>query len=1062
MSNKILVTIFIFIVQSLLVTLTVDADSYEESGEDSWAATTYTAGSEEDDSWGDAGTAGQSSTVFTEDDPGFSLYLGMRIYCHNSGYRETENAFVARDDYAKESYIFIDDFLDNIASYDVLFPFLPYDSDYSKYSSSLFDLESGLYTWTSEAVKITTSSDDPFVNAKIHRFEGETEDGTDQWPEFGCIPFVGATTKVGVTNAELGTPMILTVSSKGEVMMRVDTANTGKVYAVAYPYIGYNVNWDGTKTDCEAIRGAWTEEDAFTGYRCCGDDRMWIDNKAVNEEDGFIMPTISDDEYDALGQEDGTTRSSYCLYGARDDGQEQINIQYIDQSADTYNCARTGFESYDFILDKDNNYDDEATDNVIEKEDTFIFQGSNVDDPEYETDIGKWSDSSGLNPQFCYYEYNETTIGEEYYWMDINEAGDKPVDDEGEPIKDFNNDHADTICEKYLGGTWTGSHCCGNKYDYEDQSISWYDSDYDVGYIDESFSADTPIYYEGTDEIIHNYACVEGNVIESVNAPYSSVPVTAQKTGTEGEEYELLNVNGTLYGCNIVDPSVVGSDWYTQENLITSKTNAGKCDVIENTYLCNYDYNDLDGGGYQDDQHWEWYHVSSYEEGEYVAETLGYSKGDIFEWSEPGWATEDQQQGACCAGNRCWDGDKCVDEYTEYSYDSNDDGIKETDICFNGSWEVAETKYDWYHNTDGVAINYCVNQYACICSSNEEDDTFCTENEAYLVAGCTVEPSFYKDDHYCEAINLEDTDSDGAYDRVESSRWTSRTKFLAFQLIQIAQDVGTGFTLFCDRYSNTLNNYVTVEAIAEDINSFCILSQDGEVVLGLTFNSNDDNEPMTVDADDLLFDSNGFVNNIIDNDNIDFSDCNFATDETIAQQTAQFGEYYSCDGSTQQGWYNTVLNAFIYSNNGLSAYSTTLDYPDTEILQDDILETVKSTITAHINTATNDGTLVNQADQDLEAFDIFSYVEDYSSFYYSKENSVTIIGFEDLKYNGESGNRHYLGVLYDGLTLDCNQFYAQYETTASIYCNTQTGIVLEKSTEGSEFWRSLTAGIRME
>ena len=521
----------------------------------------------------------------------------------------------------------------------------------------------------------------------------------------------------------------------------------------------------------------------------------------------------------------------------------------------------------------------------------------------------------------------------------------------------------------------------------------------------------------------------------------------------------MLNINGILYGCNLAADASLSfePDWYTESTLLTDTT---ACDIKEETYLCNYNYTDLDGDGVYEES-WDWYHVSSNDEGAYVTDTLGYD-GDptnIFVWSEPSWATEDQQNGACCAGRRCWDGTACVDEYTEYTYD--DDGSEDTEdivsICSNGQWSgEVETKYDWYHNTDAAAIDYCVNEYACVCSTEEDDSTFCTENEEYVVAGCTLEENFYKDDHFCEAV---DTEEDGTYD---TSRWTSRTKFLAFQMIQIAEDVGSEFTLFCDQYSDALNNYVDVEAIAEDINSFCILSQDGEVTIGVTFNSDDEDEPMTIAAEDveeLLFSgSNAFVTDILGIDDDEIKTCTAATGYPSSER---FGVFYSCDGATKKVFYNTVLNAVIYSENDVG--TTLLTAPDIDEMQT-ILKAAKTTITTHIDT-TDDDELVNPAgDKIKDNFAGFSTIEDYSSFYYSTENSATIIGFEDIKYDGESDNRYYMGVLYSGITLDCDQIYAPYDRALNIYCsyNGGTGIILERSTEGSEFWSSLTAGIRRE
>ena len=46
--------------------------------------------------------------------------------------------------------------------------------------------------------------------------------------------------------------------------------------------------------------------------------------------------------------------------------------------------------------------------------------------------------------------------------------------------------------------------------------------------------------------------------------------------------------------------------------------------------------------------------------------------------------------------------------------------------------------------------------------------------------------------------------------------------------------------------------------------------------------------------------------------------------------------------------------------------------------------------------------------------------------------------------------------------LDCDQIYAPYETTASIHCSADDNIILERSTTGSQYWQSLTAGVRLE
>ncbi len=1038
--------IFILVVVPFAV-----ADDYDESGE-SWAQTTSSSTEGDDDSWGDAGAAGETSTDFTEEDPGFSLYLGMRLYCHISedNGRDIENVFVAGDEVEKESYVYTDDFFENIASYDVLFPFLPYDSDYSFATSSLFDEEDRLYTWSSESIRVTTTSEDPFENAKIHRFEGETEEDTDQWETWGCIPWVGALTRVGISDDNpTGTTLTLDVDESGSVVMTHYDTDSERVYATYYPTIGFNVNWDETQTDCDAIDGAWTGTSGYSNYACCGDDRMWIYNRALNEEDGFEKPTIDDDAADGLSGDDPTTSlSSYCLYGARDDGDEGLENTGLlyDPATGTYTCESPDFDAYDDNLDEDRlySYDDEDTflTAAASKESLFFFEDKGGDE-DYETDIGKWSDSSGNNPQFCYYEYDETN-GESYQWIDdINEIGDTPVNDQGEEVTEFYDEDikATTICEKYLGGKWTGGHCCGNKYDY----LGTFGA---VGYYDESFSEATPIYYNDGATILHQYACLQASVYDE--------GTTARYTKDDGKTVELLNTDGTWYGCNIEDTTATGTDYYTSASLITDTTNIASC-TVQGSYLCNYNYTDSDEDGTPESEEWEWYHLTSGDEGDYVEDVLGYKSGDTFT-SNPAvtpWAADEGLQPyGCCAANRCWDGTACVDEYSEYTYTDSTSTEEVVAICYQGSWSgPKETKYDWYANTDAAAVDYCLNSYACVCSTSEDDETYCTDNEEYVVSGCTMTQDFYSKDHFCEAV---DTNGDTDFtDDDDSSRWTSRTKLLAFQLLEMA--AGTEYTLFCDKYDSAVNNYVDLEPIAEEINSVCILKQDDTITVGITLNSGDMAYPMGADLEETLFDSNGFIDAAVEEE-VDNCDDALAEDQT----GYRFGMFFSCDGSANV-WYNSVLNATIYSKDGLSASP---DYPDVDSWQG-ILDDKKDTVVAYITDnelRTQDGSIeLNEefigTDEETVGMET---IADYNRFYYSTENSATIIGVEDIKYNGESDNRYYMAVLYTGPTLDCDQVYAPYEDTATILCDSTNGIVLERSPEGSAYWRSLTAGFRAE
>lgn len=1022
MSKRFLLVLVLFLVV-ILLGKGIFAQ-YDNPGDD-WSSTTTVAESEEqpteDEGWvygGVAGEEGEYDDYDPQTSPGFSLYMEMRIYCHLQD-RDSGNKFLTNDYFTKYGHIFMDDYTHT----EDLPSFLPYDSDYSSittlFEETIEDSEK-YFVWKGQpSLSIPITSTEQFDNAKLHRFEGKPEEDTAEWYESGCIPYLGMLNILNFTSEDW-----FGFDSESNLLLH-SSENKPIIYGYSYPTKGFDIEWDGTQTDCEVIGGTWYDGTGYNNYNCCGDDRIWLYNKAINEEDGLEAPKIDDDDLEDI-EDEKITLGSFCLYGTGDmDEPENNEIGFgVLEEDGSYTCSQTDFEAYDESLELDDEYESLEK---PEQETPFVFQGT--DETDTETDIGKWSDSFGKNPQFCYYEYDKSTVGEHYQWLDINTIGDKPVNDNGEEITDFANNADETICEKYLAGTWTGSHCCGNKYDYEGQFG-------DIGYYDESYSEATPIYYTDGQTVLHQYACLQANAYENYNKG-----VTAQYHKDDGTDVELLNVNGIWYGCNVEDISSLGVDYYKvkqgelTQTLLTDETNADKCAVIDNTYLCNYNYTDTSN------PHWDWYHVTSGDEGKYVKETLGYSSSsDTFAYSEPPWLADGQQQGACCAANRCWDGEKCVDEYTEYSYDADSDGEEDTvSICYQSDWSTAETKYDWFHNTDAAAVDYCPASYSCVCSSNEEDDTFCTENTNYLVDGCTITEDFYTNDHLCEAIE-------------SGSRWTSRTKFLAFQLLDIAESSGTDFTLFCDNYINTLNNWVDVEPIEDKLNSFCVLLQNEQVTIGVTFNSDNTDEPMEVDADDLLFQgSNAFITDILGNDIID--DCDFAIEH---EQTERFGEYYSCDGSTTNAWYNNKLNILIYSKDGLD-YTTKLAYMDTEHWQE-IFDGYKEGIIGHLSTET----IINPAGDDItQNLEAMNYVEDYDRIYYAKNSDTNIFGFEEIKYNGETGNRYYLGVIYDNIAIDCSQVYAPYESAWNIYCN-NAGVVLERSTEGSEYWASLTAALRFE
>lgn len=946
---------------------------------------------------------------------------------------------------------------------------LPYTADCSEDAESGYDCS---YEWSSVHEYaayipwiIHSEADDP----RLYRYEGQGIEGDDRFSaNMGCRAYGGYFVKYDIAGVPVGMDQNKEQFYSGSIFSTEDMFSIPSWDGTFADY-GTDVVWDEDPVDCANIGGTWSEDETYGNQQCCGDDYVWVMNRPLTEDERGNSYDLEylDEQKESLAEDDveGLIALSvnYCLYGTKDettgDALEPVNMGLY------YTCPGTEFDAYDDDVEdaaawsaanEDTCYDDEG--NLLS---TCAYQIATVIDPqsdEQPTDLGKWSSLDGTtsNPQVCYVETDleETSTIPAFAWADVNDVGDLAITIMGEEVTELykEENRATTICEKYLGGKWTGGHCCGNKYDYGGDFGT-------VGYYDESFSEATPITYD-TGDVVYQYACLQGEIYDGEGAG-----TPARYTKDNGTTVELLNAEGTWYGCNMEYINDAGEDWYKVQNgetstsLITDTTNIASC-TVQGSYLCNYNYTDSDEDGTPESEEWEWYSLNIGDEGDYVENVLGYKSGDTFTSNPPvtPWAEDEGLQPyGCCAANRCWDGTACVDEYSEYSYD--DDAVEETPevvaICSQGSWSgPKETKYDWYANTDAAAVDYCFNNYACVCSTSEDDETYCTDNEEYVVSGCTMAQDFYSNDHFCEAIDGDDDGTEDYDEEGDTSQWTSRTKFLAFQLLEMAD--GTEYTLFCDKYDSAVNNYVDLEPIAEEINSVCILKQDDEVTVGITLNSQDMSYPMGADLEETLFDSNGFIDAAVEEE---VDNCDDALAET---QTERFGEFFSCDGSTTV-WYNSVLNATIYSRDGLSASPA---YPDVDSWQG-ILDEKKDTVIAYITDnelTTQDGSIeLNEEFIGTEEETVgMETIADYNRFYYSTENSATIIGVEDIKYNGDGDNRYYMAVLYDGPTLDCEQVYAPYEDTATMFCDSTNGIVLERSPEGSAYWRSLTAGFRAE
>jgi len=107
--------------------------------------------------------------------------------------------------------------------------------------------------------------------------------------------------------------------------------------------------------------------------------------------------------------------------------------------------------------------------------------------------------------------------------------------------------------------------------------------------------------------------------------------------------------------------------------------------------------------------------------------------------------------------------------------------------CEQGNWKLATIKYTW----DNSEFGFCPSLTQCLVDpdgngDNDNDPSAYSNSGTYIENPRCIETEQFIEDHYCDNGN-----------------WTSRTKLLATQLLDI-QAVEDSFTLYCDYYSKIL------------------------------------------------------------------------------------------------------------------------------------------------------------------------------------------------------------------------------------------------------------------
>lgn len=142
---------------------------------------------------------------------------------------------------------------------------------------------------------------------------------------------------------------------------------------------------------------------------------------------------------------------------------------------------------------------------------------------------------------------------------------------------------------------------------------------------------------------------------------------------------------------------------------------------------------------------------------------------------------QDARSGAaCCPDNDCWNGYACVEPMGTLTTISEHVAEGRDYRCIDGEWKRSVLKFDWNNQQWG----FCPQENECFVlgSGKVENTAQSFYNGEYPIC---IGNSEYIFDNYCNQGN-----------------WTSRTKFLATKLLEVAEN--DEYVLYCSQYREAL------------------------------------------------------------------------------------------------------------------------------------------------------------------------------------------------------------------------------------------------------------------
>ena len=368
------------------------------------------------------------------------------------------------------------------------------------------------------------------------------------------------------------------------------------------------------------------------------------------------------------------------------------------------------------------------------------------------------------------------------------------------------------------------------------------------------------------------------------------------------------------------------------------------------------------------------------------------------------WENDTYPQNAeCCEPTQCWDSTQCIEQQLNPSSEPYFGNYR----CINGTWAVSDLKYDWDNHMSG----YCFSQTQCLVNPSGEygnsDNPICIESDEFI------------GDHYCENGN-----------------WTTRTKYLALELLDLTKTTNQNlYTIYCDDYTNTLNNinyiqqpsgmniidFILVQRFTKgytfnSVNNFCILNTENNIILATSLN-----HPIELE------DYSNFIN---------------VFEHTGETSLPESDEGYQLIQNSNYIYYNNQTNSIIYSKQQLNFQ----EY-DTNLL--DFFQNLFQYIT---NFFTPGGF--------TSTYDFINQTKDFNQLYISNEKQVVAIREK------VTPTQEHLSISYAGTGADICESVEKYDdyisTTDSIQCNETRGITYIASSlpEGINVWSQITKKLR--